>query len=39
MIATVLHPGLAELIRYTRTEILYERDGGLIDPIDLIHTI
>jgi len=38
MIATVLHPGLAELLLYTRTGILYERNGDLLDPIDLIHT-
>lgn len=39
MIATVLHPELAEFLGYTRTGILYERDDGLLDPIDLIHTI
>jgi radical SAM superfamily enzyme YgiQ (UPF0313 family) len=39
MIAAVLHPQLAEFLRYTRTGILYERDEDLIDPIDLIHTI
>ena len=39
MITAVLHPQLAEFLRYTRTEILYERGEDLLDPIDLIHTI
>lgn len=39
LIAAVLHPQLVEFLRYTRTEILYERDDDLLDPIDLIHTI
>ena len=37
MIRAVLHPELAEFLRYTRTCILYERDDDLFDPIDLIH--
>ena len=37
MIASVLHPELAEVLGYTRTQILYERDEALLDPIDLIQ--
>ncbi len=39
MIMAVLHPELVEFLLYTRTRILYERDGDLLDPIDLIQTI